>query len=409
MTGRWLIALIAVMMTIIIGQAVAAAQQKSVVPAPATLAVELVDDNMAVLQAPVLETPEGGFLETSRFRKLSDRKQTVGAAPVTSLRIRALMEGEAVRIKVYVVFDDSEPVESPGPKYGAREQPVGSYLAREGETVSVRELNGFGIEPLLLRVVRAQLRVEEQPLAVNAEIENALKSVEVVSFTPLASSPRWYRLSLRNLTRKGIIALEIYESEQGRRGSGSQTAMQATPGHPVIPPGAVYETKVSVSGSRDRMTPQGFAPDPQQQLTLVIGTLVFDDGTYEGEAEVAANIEARQLGRRLQIKRVLSLLKEISDAQDAATALEKLKSQAAALRIDADAATVNKLLTRYPSLSEEYQKKRLTAEIMNGFRSGREEVLHKIVEFEQSEGKIDFSTWLARMKEQYEAMTEPVE
>lgn len=403
MYRRWLVVFVAIMMTVLPGPSIARAQQKSA--APTTLAVEVVDDEMPALQAPVLGTPEGGFLETSRFRRLSDGKQKAGSATVARLRVRALMEGEAVRIKVFAVFDDSEPVDVPGPKYGTREQYVAGYLIYEGETVNVRELTSFGIEPLLLRVVRVQLQVEEQPLAANAEIENTLKSVEVVSFTPVPASS-WYRLSLRNLTRKSIIALEIYESEQGRRGSGSQMSMQSTPGRPVIAPGAVYETQVSVSGSRVRMTPQGFVPDPPPSLTFVIGTLVFDDGTYEGEAEVAANIEARQLGQRLQIKRVLSLLGEITDAQEQdAIALEKLKTQASALRIDVDAATVNELLTRYPSLSEEYQKKRLMAEIMNGFRNGREEVLHRIVEFEQAAGRVGFNTWLSRIKEQYEAMT----
>ncbi len=43
---------------------------------------------------------------------------------------------------------------------------------------------------------------------------------------------------------------------------------------------------------------------------------------------------------------------------------------------------------------------------MDGLKNGREEILHKIKEFEQSTDRsTDFRTWLSRTKEKYEAMT----
>jgi hypothetical protein len=258
--------------------------------------------------------------------------------------------------------------------------------------------------------VKAKPRLEEQALAFQPEVVSKLKSVEVSAFGIDPSAPTLFSLSLRNLTSKNISALEIYETEQGRRSGGSQTSLQSAPGRPVIAAGAVYETQVSVGGSRGRMTPQGFVPEPPQQLTFVVGTVVFDDGTYEGEAEVAARIEARQVGRRVQLARVVSLLKDIPEApeQGAMATLEELNSQVSSLRIDVDVSIINQLLARYPSLTDEHRRERLMAEVMDGLRNAREQVLHQIKEFEQSSerasGGIDFRTWLSRTKASYEAM-----
>lgn len=394
-----------IMAAILLSQGAASAQQKGMAPVSTPLAVELVDDDMPGTQIQAVRSAEGSTLETGRFRRVAEWKPPAGGAVVSRLKIRALSEGDAVRIKVFAVFDDSDPVDSPGPKYGAREQSVADYLAREGDTVTVRELARLGVEPLLLRVVKARPSPEEQLLAAPPEIENRLKSVEVVGLTPDPVSPRWYKLSLRNLTQKSIVALEVYESEGGKR-FGSQTMMQFTPGRALIAPDAIFETQLSVGGTNGRWTPQGFVPDPPRQLSFALGTVVFDDGTYEGDAQAAANIEAGQMGRRLQRKRILSLLNAITDSpgQDAKAALEKLKSQVGALRVDVDAAALNKLLARYPSLSEEHQRKRLMLEIMNGLKAGRGELLSRIAEFERTEGKIEFSKWLSGMKEQYTAM-----
>jgi hypothetical protein len=183
--------------------------------------------------------------------------------------------------------------------------------------------------------------------------------------------------------------------------------MQFMPGRVLIAPGAIFETQLYFGGANGRWTPQGFVPDPPRLLTYALGTIVFDDGTYEGEASVAANVEAGQAGLRLQRKRMLSLLNQITDAPglDVKATLEKLKSQVAALRIDVDAAVLDKLLARYPSLSEERHGRRLMLEIMGGLKNGRRELLSRINEFERAEGRIEFGKWLSGMKEQYAAMT----
>jgi hypothetical protein len=411
MSRTWITASVALTTVIFLTHGGVVAQRGQAAPMFDGFAVEIVRKEGPGSQFRVLDAPDGGFIETSPDQWLPDWKQPEGVLPLTRLRLRALMEDGGVRIKVFAVFDDSYPVDSPGPKYGAREQPVANYLVREGETILVRELTDFGVEPLNLRVVRATPQTVERPLAVPGEAVSKLDAVSVVAFGIDTSEPTMYRLSLRNLTQKNITALQIYQVDKAGRRVGHYMEMWAGPTRPVIMAGGMYETHVDGDSGSGRMTPQGFMPDPPQPLTVVIGTVVFDDGTYEGEAEVAARMEARQIGRRIQFKREVSLLDGMLNApeQDVQVAVEKLKSQVSTLRIDVDVSIVNKLLARYPSLSSEDQKKDLTAQVMDGLRAGREELLYAIKEFSGTGGRnsrsSDFRAWLSKTREKYDAIT----
>jgi len=173
----------------------------------------------------------------------------------------------------------------------------------------------------------------------------------------------------------------------------------------------MFETQVDHGVNSGVMMPQGFMPDPPRSETFVIGTVVFDDGSYEGEAEVAARMEARQIGRKLQLKRVISLLNGMRNQpeQDAQVALEELKSQVSTMRIDVNKSTINELLARYPTLSGEKRKRDVMAHVMEGLRRARDEALYAIKEFSETgarkTGSSDFNAWLSKTRERYEAIT----
>jgi hypothetical protein len=354
------------------------AQEKPVQVAPHNLAIQIVGRHYG--PSPVFEPPsEGGFMEAVA-PPLSNWKQPAGTPPLARIRIRSKYEGAGVRLNVAAVFDDSEPVDAPGPKYGEKEEALGSYLVQEGETVTVRALARYGRAPMQLKIVKAAPRETESALSPQPVLENPLKSVVVVGFESDAQSAPFQRLLLRNLSAKSIIALDVY-SELGHGSSNSQS-MESTPGRPLIAPGATYEVRVSINGGRGgRTTPQGFVPYPPQPQTMVVGTVVFDDDTYEGEARRAAEIIARRRGRQLQLTRVLTLLPDNPDApaQEPTDVLEKLKTQVSLLRIDADTALVDELAGRFPELPKG-SRTLLAAEVMNGLKHGREEVSRRLKE-----------------------------
>lgn len=356
------------------------AQEKSASAAQPKLAIEVVDGQRRRIQSPVFEPPlEGGSMEMGTTKPIPDWKQPNDSAPLTRIRIRSVMEGDAVRIKVAGVFDDSDPVDGPGPKYGPVERPIGSYLAREGETIKVDELPSLGFEPLVLKVVRFVREVEIPLAAILPQVTNNLKSVEVIGFMPLAELKNTYRLTVRNISAKNIVALDVYVPRE--RGRGGVTAM-GNAARPVMKPAASYETLIS-EGRGGRMTDQGYVPE-EPSHKVIVGTVVFDDETYEGEPETAVRIIGGQAGQRLQFARAVSLLQKILEGpdQDPTAMLERLRTEVSQLRIDVDSQIVDELLARFPELPKKYDRKGLTSIMMRGLQDGRQSLLSQIKDIE---------------------------
>jgi len=235
---------------------------------------------------------------------------------------------------------------------------------------------------LTLKVVKARPRPEPPLLASAPQVANQLKSIEVVSFEPDQSPAgrNRYKVRLRNVTEKEITALELYEAHAGGR---SSMRAEGAPGRPVIRAGDFYETEFHFSvGGRE--TPQGFVHDAERQRTLTVGTVIFDDGTYEGEVEKVASVTANRMGGRAQRAQVALLIQKFLDAPflDAQATIEKLKAEVTALRIDADPSLVAELRAQFPGLAGAGVERSLTGDVMSGLMSGRNEVTHRITEWE---------------------------
>jgi hypothetical protein len=316
----------------------------------------------------------GGAIEIGTPPKRPDWKQSQDTAPLTRISIHPLLERDGVSIKIGGVFDDSYPAGAPGPKYGEKEQTIASYFAREGETITISELERFGFEPLVLRVVRYQPKPFPEPSAkVLPEVVNALKSVaflDLQSEEPLSHS---YKLTLQNLALKSIVALTIGIQQ-------SHTESMEGGLKPLMLPGAIFKTSVGVSAS---LPPETSPP------TLVIQTVLFDDGSYEGEVVAAAEMAARSKGRRIQFSRCLQLLQGIPDrsAQETSKAIQEVKAAVEKLRIDVDATLVEGLQSQFPLLPKANGKEWLAEKTMDGLKNGRHHALYLLNELEQKRAR----------------------
>jgi hypothetical protein len=208
---------------------------------------------------------------------------------------------------------------------------------------------------------------------------------------------------LRNLAAQSIVALEVYATAGARSGRSSVQTV-GTPAEPALQPGATYELPIHISQG-GRTTPEGFVPDTHQQ-TVTVGTVIFADGTYEGQARIAAQITARTRGEQLQVARVLPLLQSVIDAPpaDAPAALVKLKEQITTLRVDVDAAVLDELCARFPELAGENERKLLTSEVMHGLKQGRSNAERLLEDLErvraQKPDRFDVQTYMRAAKEQ---------
>ena len=348
------------------------AQDKPPKSALTELGLEIVDGQHPTPFS--VSSSEGGAIEIGPPPKRPDWKQPQDTAPLTRITIRSVLERDVVSIRIGGVFDDSYPAGAPGPKYGSKEQAIASYSAREGETITINELERFGFEPLVLRVVRFQPQPFPEPSAkVLPEVINALKSVafvDVQSDEPLSHS---YDLTLQNLAAKSIIALTIDIKQ-------SHTESMEGGLKPLMLPGAIFKSTIGLSAS---------IPPETSPPTLVIGTVLFDDGSYEGDVAAAAEMAARSKGRRIQFSRCLQLLQGIPDqpAQETIRAIQEVKAAVEKLRIDVDATLVEGLQSQFPLLPKANGKEWLAEKTMDGLKNGRHHALYLLNELEQKRAR----------------------
>lgn len=396
---------LAVSLFFLLGGPALTAQEEGAKPAPKNLAIEMVVPWARGGYQPVAVGVRRGM--SAPRRRLPGREQpAAGEPPLTGINFTSAYEGDAVRIKVSVVFDDSQ-TDAPGPKYGPQERGVATYLAREGETVNVEELARFGVEPMQLKVVRANPEPETPSLSSAPQLVNETKSVEVVSFgpDPRPANRNRYNLRLQNVTRKNIIALGLYEATPG---GPAHTRMVGYPGQPLIRAGDFYDTNYHFNVAARAITHLGAVPDAEQPRTLNVGTVVFDDGDYEGDVGTAASVVAYQKGVLVQNARVALLLQSFLDAPsvDATAAIEKLKAEASALRIDAEPAVVAELRAQFPALAGADAGERLAADVMSGLRGGKDGFTHRIKRWEEMRARepdaFDLRRHLSALKDDFE-------
>jgi hypothetical protein len=145
---------------------------------------------------------------------------------------------------------------------------------------------------------------------------------------------------------------------------------------PLMLPGAVFKTSIGLSAS---LPPETSPP------TLVIQTVLFDDGSYEGDVIAAAEMAARSKGRRIQFSRCLQLLQGIPDqpARETIRAIQEVKAAVEKLRIDVDPALVAELQSQFPLLPKANGKEWLAERAMDGLKNGRHHALYLLNELEQ--------------------------
>jgi hypothetical protein len=294
-------------------------------------------------RAPAFETvpPAGsgpGGAWFGLFRRIASWKPQTEAPPVEAVRVTSKLEGDTVRVFVSTLS---------GAKALENEEPVTTFLIRENEKIVVNELKQFGIEPFEIRLVR----VTPVPLPLPS-VDNRIKSLTILN-TEVAydSTLPTYKLTLSSQANKNIIALSIDVLADGRKVLGG---IRRNPeGQIFIAPGKPYQLKVSAV-RRARPGAEGYSPESPPNQTILIKGAVFEDGTYEGDGEVAATVRSLRAGEKMVILRLLPLLTKAIDSADAniSGGLKKLEAQVTAVSTDAEPELVQSVLTEFPQLKQ---------------------------------------------------------
>jgi hypothetical protein len=367
-------------------------EQQQTRPAQTGLALEIVFYQGRAPAYQTVPAPEAKQLGSwyALFGHVPSWQPAAGALPVKAVNILPHLEGERVRIVVSVHL---------GVKFFEKEEWVATYNILENETISVSELTRFGVLPFEIKLIRVNPVLTGPPPVVNQTSSLAVAGIEAVKST-LPS----YKVMLQNLSNKNVVALGVEVHVNGQRQISSMP--QGEDGQPVIEAGATHKLYVAAAHNM-QMTQAGYTPQPPPNQEIIITTVVFDDGSYEGDADTASSFRAFQSGRKTQVARLVALLEKASEptGESAGVPLANLKEQVASLSSEAEAAALNNLRREFPALSGQKKPdiKRSIEIALNGVKT---EFLKEIEKYErestQSMDEKAFRAWLSARKARYE-------
>jgi hypothetical protein len=350
-------------------------------------------------QAPkYLQMPEGRSEDQGdyTFIPVEADSATSGIQP-SGLEFRYWMQGAAVRVRVALTFDPSESRSS-----SDEELPVENYVIHPGESITVSQLSHFGFRPVQVKMVTAK-----PPGAIQPEIVNETSSMVVENVDQDRAEYKLFLSNTSELAVDGIVA-SVFDGEGRCRMHNQRTHY----GH-FIAPHSTREIELSlpVAGEDEGVvgadgkscsnaaqdlselspgTRSGGARFPE----IVIEAVDFEDGSYEGDAQKAAMLEADRLGRKLGRLRITAVVEhELTSTQpDGMTKLVSVQSQVTALSDNVDPAALDSIMAQFPTVRDS-AKESLERDIHEGLLWEKDTFLRnlRLYVFELSSG----SAWSA--------------
>jgi len=324
-----------------------------------------------------------------RFGQVPGWKQPSDALPVTAINVKSELAEDGVRVWVSVFLGELH----------QQENQISSYVMHEGEKVTVQELAQVGVEPFQIKLVRVNPSIAEMP-----RFSSQAKSIEVVVMQPNISTLPTYQVVVRNVSAKNVVALGVNVILEGRpRIMGLPRGKE---GEPIIVPAGTYEFTAKLA-TQATPTPDGYTPTILPNQIIEISSVIFDDGSFEGNPEQAIHYAIFQKGSKMQLARVVDLFDRSLGATNtaASTTLASLKNQVAALSFESDAASIQEIHSKFPDLSTQLERD-LKPGIEISMKQLRDGVVDDITEFQLGHRQVDQNTlhdWLTTSKQRYTA------
>src|SRR6476660_604574 len=321
------------------------------VPGPTRLALEV---TYYQGRKPAYETVPGPDSKPSgawfgMFGRVASWQPPAGAEPIEAVRVISRVEGDAVRVIVSTLS---------GTKALENEQRVGTYLIRETEKISIDDLKQFGIEPFQIKLVRVNPNIPPVPPVILKGVESVVVLNSMAKETTLPS----YRIILRNQSDKNIVGLGVDVVAGGRVQITSKP--RGIDGQSLIPAGKEYWLTVAAP-NRAQPTPGGYVPTSPSDQQILIKGAVFDDGTFEGDAETAVAVRGYRAGEKMVLPRLIPLLESALNPSnaDVREALRNLESQVSSVGSDADPQIVQTIASEFPQASDVRREIKETMEV----------------------------------------------
>jgi hypothetical protein len=362
-------------------------QEKQAAPAPAPTPARLVVQVEYFKGMPLsyVGVPNGVWY--GRFGLTPAASTRAPADTVRAVDVKTRMLDGRVEIKVGVHV---------GLRQFDRLDEVATYQAAAGETVVAGDLERFGVEPFRMKVLNVN-----DTLAAPPTIVNKTQSIEaVVSKFEALPLPR-VTVTVRNLSSKGVRAVELREVIEGRERITSFMADRN--GGVLMGPGGTYDKRlVAAAGHSDQ---NEFTPTAIE--SVVVASAVFDDYTYEGDVVAAVRTRASDEGARLQLPRIIALLRGAREERGPVTieTLKRFGERLAALDDDPPAPALAAILKAYPELKpadREWAEGAMTVSMHESKRSLTDDLRKFEADFGRPTAGGDFRSWLKSNQERFE-------
>lgn len=263
-------------------------------PKPSGLAVEIVfrkDAPPAYLSVPATEKGKSWSWFAS-FGRVADWQQPADSLPVRAVNFVVRREGKDVKVDVSVFT---------GHRFHEKEEFVTTLTMHENDKIIIKDLLKFGVEPFEIGVVKVT------PMAtVLPSVKINSKLLTVVSIEPNYSTLPSYKLTLANNSDKAVSAFTFEITINGKRMISGMP--QGGEGNVLIEPGGILEKEFPNANQNVKVSDGQALPVQPNQL-LTISTIIYKDGTFEGDQSNALRFLAFEAGRKMQIKRIIALLR----------------------------------------------------------------------------------------------------
>ena len=235
-------------------------------------------------------------------------------------------------------------------------------------------------------------------------ILKSVDSIVVINAMARETTLPSYRIILRNQSNKNIVALGVDVVASGNVRMTSKP--RGIDGQPLIAAGKEYWLGVPAP-NRAQPIIGGYVPTSPSDQQIQIKAAVFDDGTYEGDAETATAVRRYQTGEKMELPRLILLLENAlnSSNADLTEALRNLESHVSSVASDAEPQMVKSLASEFPQAGGSINRE--IKEAMEVIATAIKSDLLKEIHTLQNEGSQSlnadlYRSWLTKTKERYE-------
>jgi hypothetical protein len=170
-------------------------------------------------------------------------------------------------------------------------------------------------------------------------------------------------------------------------------------------PGETHTITVGPTVGR-RSSPDNFTPEPLQ--SVVVATAIFDDYTYEGVVGPAIGKKSLDEGQRVQLSRIIPLVREAQASAnvESVEAIEKFRAAISALDYQAPQSVFDAISRRYPaggsagqnltSIALEVSMHMVKRDLINDLDAFEKK-------FQSAPTENSFKEWLRARQERFEA------